>query len=135
MSFKKVYEFEKNIAKFFGSSYAISTDSCTHAIELCLRYKNINKKIYFPKRTYIGVPLLGFKLNLDWGWMNLNWKDFYYIKNTNIIDAAVLWKRNSYIRNSFMCISFQYQKHINIGRGGMILLNSKRAYNDLLKMT
>ena len=26
-------------------------------------------------------------------------------------------------------------KNINIGRGGMILLNSKRAYNDLLKMS
>ena len=79
MSFQKVYEFEKNIAKFFGSSYAISTDSCTHAIELCLRYKKINKKIYFPKRTYIGVPLLGFKLNLDWEWINLNWKKQLYL--------------------------------------------------------
>lgn len=135
MSFEKVYEFEKLIANFFGSKYAVATDSCTHALELCLRYKKIKKKIYFPKNTYVGVPLLGYKLNLRWGWSDLKWEDYYYIKNTNIIDAAVLWKKNSYINNSFMCLSFQYQKHINIGRGGMILLDSKTAYDHLIKMS
>ena len=135
MSFEKVKKFESLISNFFGSKYGIATDSCTHAIELCLRYKNINKKIYFPKHTYIGIPMLGLKLNLNWSWINEKWQNYYYIKNTNIIDAAVLWKKNSYIKNTFMCISFQYQKHINIGRGGMILTDSKRAYEKLIKMS
>ena len=37
MSFEVVSEFEKKVADFFGSSYAIAVDSCTHGIELCLR--------------------------------------------------------------------------------------------------
>ena len=45
--------------------------------------------------------------------------------NTNIIDAAVYWKENCYIPNSFMCLSFQFQKHLNIGKGGMILTDDK----------
>ena len=34
-----------------------------------------------------------------------------------------------------MCISFQYQKHINIGKGGMILTDNLDAYNALIKMS
>jgi len=39
MSFDVVEQFEQEVAKFFGAPYAVATDSCTHAIELCLRYK------------------------------------------------------------------------------------------------
>ena len=83
----------------------------------------------------MGIPLLGYKLNLNWEWKEEKWKDYYYIDGTNIIDAAVLWKRDSYIKDTFMCISFQFQKHINIGRGGMILTDSVKAHNDLIKMS
>ena len=41
--FNIVDNFEKTIADYFGAPYAVSTDCCTHAIELCLRYKNIKK--------------------------------------------------------------------------------------------
>ena len=135
MSFNSVKKFEKIISSFFGSEFGIATDSCTHAIELCLRHQNIKNKITFPKNTYVGIPLLGYKLNLDWNWNAEKWNDYYFIKETNIIDAAVLWKKNSYVENTFMCISFQYQKHINIGRGGMILTNSKDSYNKLTEMS
>lgn len=135
MSFEKVKKFENIIANFFGSKFAIATDSCTHAIELCMRYENISNKIFFPKNTYVGIPMLGLKLNLDWEWIEEKWSEFYTIKGTDIIDAAVLWKKNSYIKDSFMCISFQFQKHINIGKGGMILTNSINAYEDLIKMS
>ena len=41
MSFKTVKEFENKVAEFFGAPYAVAVDSCTHGIELSLRYKNI----------------------------------------------------------------------------------------------
>ena len=41
MSFVSIDEFEDKIAHFFGSPYAVAVDSCTHAIELCLRYNNV----------------------------------------------------------------------------------------------
>ena len=40
MSFELIEKFENKIAKFYGAPYAVAVDSCTHAIELCLRYKN-----------------------------------------------------------------------------------------------
>lgn len=135
MSFKNVEKFEKTICQFFGSKYAVSTDSCTHAIELCLRAVEPINKIYFPKKTYIGIPMLAKKLNLDWSWCEKPWVDYYYIKNTDIVDAAVLWRKNSYIKGTLMCLSFQYQKHLNIGRGGMILTDNKILYNKLKLMS
>ena len=34
-----------------------------------------------------------------------------------------------------MCLSFQFQKHLSLGRGGMILLDDKEARDELKKMT
>ena len=134
MSFEVVSEFENKVANFFGSPYAIAVDSCTHGIELCLRYEGFSK-ITVPTRTYISIPFLSNKLNIDMEWSEDMWKDYYYLGNTNIIDAAVLWKRDSYIPKTYMCLSFQFQKHLSLGRGGMILLDDKEAYTTLKKMS
>lgn len=130
---KEVVEFENLIKDYFGSKFAIATDCCTHAIELCLRYLDI-KKAYCPANTYLSVPMTFAKLGIDWHFKNYNWKDYYYIGNTNIIDAAVYWKQNGYIKETFMCLSFQYKKHLKLGRGGMILLDDPIAFDILSKM-
>lgn len=134
MSFKSVSDFEILIANFFKAPYAIATDSCTHAIELCFRYLNHYKEIIVPTRTYISIPFLANKLNLELKWNDSIWEDYYCFEGTNIYDAAVYWQRNGFIRDSFMCLSFQFQKHCNIGKGGMILLDDKKAYNKLSRM-
>lgn len=133
MSFEIIKEFEDKIAEFFGSPYAVAVDCCTHGIELCLRHESINS-ITVPKRTYISVPFLSNKLNLNLKWKDENWKDYYYLTN-NIVDAAVLWKKNSYIPGTFMNISFQFRKHLALGRGGCILTDNKTAAIKLKKMS
>lgn len=132
--FDKVIDFENKIAEFYGSKYAVATDCCTHAIELCLRYTDSNN-ITIPNKTYISIPFTLEKLNLKWNWNDEMWKDFYYLQGTNIIDAAVYWKRNGYVNDTFMCLSFQYKKHLSLGRGGAILLQNKNDYDILKKMS
>jgi len=136
MSFEIVKEFESAISKFFGSKYAVAVDSCTHGLELALRYTK-EKKINVPYRTYLSVPMLANKLGLELIWRDEEWEDYYTINygETKIIDAAVLWKKNSYISNTIMCLSFQYQKHLSIGRGGMILCDNEKLASDLKKMS
>ena len=133
MNFNVVREFENKIAEFFNSPYAVSVDSCTHGIELCLRYKK-NNQIKVTNRTYISIPFLASKLNINLLWHDKEWKDYYYISD-NIIDAAVLWKKNSYIPSTMMCLSFQFQKHLSLGKGGMILLDNKEDAIALKKMS
>jgi dTDP-4-amino-4,6-dideoxygalactose transaminase len=133
MSFESVKIFENKIAKFFGAPYAVAVDCCTHGLELCIRYTD-TKLISVPKRTYISIPFLANKIGIDLVWKDQEWKDYYHLTN-KIIDAAVLWKKNSYISGTFMCISFQFRKHLSLGRGGVILCDNKEDYWNLKKMT
>jgi dTDP-4-amino-4,6-dideoxygalactose transaminase len=134
MEFDVVNRFEKIISNFFNAPYAVATDCCTHAIELCLIYEKYND-IQIPEHTYISIPFTAEKLGIKWTWKkNYIWTDYYYLWNTNIIDAAVLWEQNTYIPGTYMCISFQFKKHLNLGRGGIILLDDKEAYTTLKKM-
>ena len=133
MSFQVVAEFERNIACYFGAPYAVAFDSCTHGIEVCLRYTQ-STSINVPKRTYVSIPFLANKIGIEMEWQDVEWRDYYYLTD-NIIDSAVLWKENSYIPNTFMGISFQYQKHLSLGRGGIILTDDKAAALELKKMS
>ncbi len=133
MSFEAINKFERKIADFFGAPYAVAIDCCTHGLELCLRF-NKEKSIEVPKHTYISIPFLANKLNIKLKWKDEKWQDYYYITD-NIIDAAVLWERDSYLKGKFMCISFQFRKHLSLGRGGIILTDNLQAAKELKKMS
>lgn len=133
MSFEAVTKFEESIAKWFGAPYAVAVDCCTHGIELCLRY-NKAPSITVPAHTYVSIPFLAEKLNIDRTWTEDNWVDYYYLTD-KVIDAAVLWKQNSYIKGTYMCVSFQFQKHLSLGRGGVILTDGFAAHRNLKKMS
>lgn len=136
MSFNTIKKFEEKVAEFFGAPYAVAVDCCTHGVELCLRLTNTSK-INVPKRTYISVPFLADKLNLDLEWRDEDWQDYYTLNHGDkrIIDAAVLWRRDSYIPNTLMSLSFQFQKHLSLGRGGMILCDNESDAKMLKKMS
>jgi len=135
-----VLEFEKQVAAFFGAPFGVSVDSCTHGLELCLRLLHA-KEITCPKRTYLSVPMLANKLGISLKWGSGcydTWKNGYAVYNgvqNDILDCAVLWERGSYVNGSFMCLSFQYQKHLSLGRGGMILCPDKESWLQLKKMS
>lgn len=135
---EKVAEFERLIANFYSAPYAVATDCCTHAIELCLRLETKFKLYTVPKHTYLSVPMTFEKLGTDnypYSFTDEQWEDYYYIGGTNIIDAAVYWKQNGYIPGTKMCLSFQFKKHLSLGRGGMILLDNYDDYLTLKKMS
>tara|TARA_X000001388_G_scaffold42322_1_gene29771 strand:- start:181 stop:780 length:600 start_codon:yes stop_codon:yes gene_type:complete len=136
---KAVEDFENAIAEFYGAPYAVAVDCCTHGVELCLRYKEL-RWLTVPCRTYLSIPMLAQKLDIGLTFTEEEWKDYYEIggwigKPTGVIDAAVFWKRDGYIPGKFMCLSFQFQKHLSLGRGGMILTDDVDAAKKLKKMS
>lgn len=139
VDFNTVTEFENKIAEFFGAPYAVAVDSCTHGLELCLRLLNATY-IGCPTHTYLSVPMLSDKLNIKLNWLNTKWSQYYLLDTHTkpIFDAATFWEHNGYERwlnNSFTCISFQYQKHLSLGRGGMILCPDAESAAQLKKMS
>lgn len=123
-----VQEFERTIADFFGAPYAVATDCCTHALELVLRDMELHDVITLPAHTYMSVPMMLDKLGLQYRLAPLPWHETYNIVPDVLTDAATLWRRASYVSGTVMCVSFQFRKHLSLGRGGMILLdNSDQA--------
>ena len=132
--YNKVTEFEKKIAEFYNAPYAVATDCCTHAIELSLIHSGADS-VGCPLFTYISIPFTFEKLKLTWNFYNERWQDYYYIKNTNIVDAAVYWKKGGYIPGTYMCLSFQFRKHLNLFRGGAILVDDRTVYDELKSLS
>ncbi len=130
-----VEELEKRIAEFFGAPFAVATDSCTSALELCLRFTQANY-IRVPRNTYLSVPMLAEKLKIELHWDREGWawEDQYCIGD-NIWDSAVLWKEGGYLKGQMQCLSFQHQKHLKIGRAGIILLDNQQHAILLKKMS
>jgi len=128
----KITEFENRIADFYGAPHAVAVDCCTHALELVLRLKKI-KSISIPCRSYLSIPMTAIKLGIDYHWRDEKWQDEYSVA-PDIYDSAVLWKQNSYRPNSYQCISFQFKKHLSLGRGGAILLSDHSEYEQLTRM-
>lgn len=131
-SFQPLFEFENQVASYFGARYAVATDCCTHALELCLKLKDYST-LQIPAKTYVSVPFMLEKIRQPYKLVDKNWRDYYYVA-PDIIDASLYWKRNGYIPGTKMCLSFHFKKHINIGRGGMILLEDESERNRLIKM-
>lgn len=131
-TYDDVDKLEKTIAEFFGAPYALATDCCTHAIELCFRISNV-KHTSCPTHTYLSIPMTLKKLGITFNWIDAPWVGYYGFDSTNILDAATLWQKDSYIPNTLMCLSFQFKKHLSLGRGGMILCDNLEQ-RELLEM-
>ena len=105
--------FEDEIADFTGSKYAVSVDSCTNAIFLICKYLNVSEVI-IPSKTYLSVPQsiihAGGKVIFDKSTETNNWKGIYQLKPYPIFDAAKRLKRDMYINDSFMALSFHIKK-------------------------
>jgi dTDP-4-amino-4,6-dideoxygalactose transaminase len=129
--------FEKKVAKYAGSKYAVSVDCCSHGIFLALqcikRYRKNISTITIPKHTYVSVPQqiihAGFKVKLE----DREWSGIYQLKPYSIWDGATRWQRDMYM-GGFHIVSFQLKKRVPIGRGGMILLDNKNEYEYLKKI-
>ena len=134
IDFNTVTRFEQEVAEFFGAPQAVAVDCCTHGIELLLRLYQVTQTDC-PRRTYLSVPMTLMKLGIDFVWNDQAWQDHYQFANTPIIDAASLWRQGAYIPGTAMVLSFQYQKPLKLGRGGMILLDREDQAEKLRSMS
>jgi len=132
--------FEKKVAKFSGSKYAVAIDCCSNGLFLSLKYLITHNKLKkgdvleIPKNTYVSVPMQIKHAELDFKFINKEWSGVYNIGGTSVYDGAVRWTKNMFVNDTLdtlQVVSFQIKKRIPIGRGGMILTNDKDTYNWL----
>ena len=134
--FEKILEFETALAEFTGAPYAVMTDCCTHAIELCMRHDRVEFCAFSPY-TYLSIPMLMHKLGIKYAYEEGDppqWIGEYRFRKTRIWDSARRLEANMYRPGQIQCLSFGHDKPLSIGRGGAILLDDETAYQALLQM-
>jgi len=130
MGFEKIAEFESALTKFTGAPYAVMTDCCTHALELCLRFDRV-KRCSIPAHTYLSVPMTLYKLDIAFDYTDIEWLGEYQLTGTRVWDSARLLKQGMYRAGMLQCLSFGYDKPLSIGRGGAVLTDDVEVYNTL----
>jgi len=130
--FDKIMQFERELSAFTAAPYAIMTDCCTHAIELCLRYERPNW-VSFSAWTYLSIPMLMHKLAIQYSLVDEEWCGEYRFHNSRIWDSARRLERNMYRPGMMQCLSFGNGKPLQVGRGGAILLDDAEAYELIIQ--
>ncbi len=137
--FDKILKFEQELAEFTGAPYAVMTDCCTHAIEMCLRYDRI-KECSFTPYTYLSIAMTMHKLGIKYDYFpdslphRQQWVGEYKFEGTRIWDSARRLEKGMYRSGQMQCLSFGHDKPLHIGRGGAILLDDETAYRRLIRM-
>jgi dTDP-4-amino-4,6-dideoxygalactose transaminase len=132
MNYELLTQFEDVLSNYTGAPYVILTDSCTHAIELCLRHQEYNGPVILPHKTYVSIPMTMHKLGLEIYWdKEYDWDYEYRIAPTNIWDSARAFDKNMYVGGRMQCLSFGHDKRLAIAHGGAILLDSRADYLSL----
>ena len=132
--FDKILQFERTLAEFTGAPYAIMTDCCTHAIELCMRYDQVKEVVMTPY-TYLSIPMIMHKLDIKYTYSDHEWQRWvgeYPFGLTRIWDSARRLEKDMYRNGTMQCLSFGHGKPLHIGRGGAILLDDVVAYDTML---
>ena len=130
--------FEKKVADFAGSKYAVSVDCCSHGLFLSMKYLQSTGElekdslITIPKMTYVSAAMqiihAGNKVNFE----DIEWSGVYQMLPTRLWDGAVRWNKGMYVGgNALQVVSFQIKKRIPIGKGGIILTDDPEAYRWL----
>jgi len=132
--FQAIFDFEAAVAQFTGAPYCISTDCCTHAIEIAFRLSDYDKAVTFPARTYISVPMTMHKLNIPYHLTDTKWQGYYKFEGSSVWDCARYFEQGMYVPGSIQCVSFGRSKPMEIGHGGCILTDDAELYRKASMM-
>jgi dTDP-4-amino-4,6-dideoxygalactose transaminase len=133
MSYERLFEFEQALAEFTGAPYAIATDGCTHAIQLCMLYDQVDCCQFTPY-TYISVPMILIRSGIRFDYLDeteQTWLGEYQFLGTRIWDSARLLRNGMYRPGQMQCLSFGNSKPLQLGRVGAILLDDAVAYKEI----
>jgi dTDP-4-amino-4,6-dideoxygalactose transaminase len=119
--------FEKKVADFCGSKFAVAVDCCSNAIFLILKYINKPQKVQIPYFTYASVPMQILHAGYEFEFVEKEWSGIYKLEPLDVWDFAGRWTKRMY-QGGYAALSFQIKKRLPIGRGGMILCDDYESY-------
>lgn len=154
-AYKVVEDFEAALCAYTGARYAVTTNSCSMAIQLAVawhfRPENKPERKYFqrmvsvPKRTYCSVPMAIIHAGARPCFHARKWSGAYSLDPIPVWDSARRFTSGMYPlfgetfrhiddrfineggTGQFVCVSFQTSKILGLEQGGAILHDNAEA--------
>jgi dTDP-4-amino-4,6-dideoxygalactose transaminase len=124
--------FERGVCEYTGAPFAAAIDNCSNAICMALTYEKVNgMEITIPNRTYMSVPCEIIHAGAMVKWEMVDGDTFrgpFQLKPTKVWDSSLRFTSGMYMPGTHMCLSFAPGKHLQLGKGGMILTDDEAAY-------
>lgn len=123
-------EFEKALCEYTGAQYAVTTTSCTMAIQMAMAWHRDQWGgcyIKMPKLSYVGVPAAILNARHGVGFQDEDWQGEYQFDMTNIWDSARRFTSGMFRRNMMQCVSFHWSKILSLSQGGAVLHDDPEA--------
>lgn len=124
-------EFERAVADYCGSPYAVAINSCTNALFLCLMWfkhkGELPRFIECPSRTYVSVPMQIMHAGAKPAFRDYEWTGAYPLSPLPVWDCARRFTSNMWRPGQFMCTSHHWSKILGLQQGGVILHSSPEA--------
>ena len=136
MSYRVVEEFESGLCAYTGARYAVTTNSCSMAIFLALKWAMDRENfpdtdgdphIECESRTYCSAAMqIKHAGGYIW-WRDEEWRGAYSFDPLPVWDSARRFTSDMYRAGQFQCVSFQTSKILGLEQGGAILHDNEEA--------
>ncbi len=126
-------EFEAAIAAYCGAPFAVSTTSCTTAIQMALAWKvacgqiKLGTPVKMPARSYAGVPASILNAGLRVAFEHLDWEGEYEIYPTGVFDSARRTTSGMFRPGTIQCLSGHWSKILSVSQLGVALHDDPEA--------
>ena len=134
MPYDVVKRFEAQLCKYTGAKYAVTTNSCTMALLLAVKWHlrdgwrgPFDSVVSIPKRTYISVPMSIIHAGGRPTFRDVNWLGQYKLKPLPVWDSARGFTFGMYLQGQMQCVSFHASKILGDTQGGAILHDDDEA--------
>ena len=142
--FQVVREFERELCEYTGAPFAVTTDSCTNAILLAVKwflriplYVNVipagPPEIEIPRFTYKGVADSIVHAGGRPVFRDEDWEGWYQLSPLPVWDSARYFSSGMYSAG-MLCVSFHATKILGDSHGGAILHDDPEADAWLRRM-
>lgn len=126
-------EFERALCEYTGARFAVTTTSCTQALEMALAwvadtcgYAHLGF-LSMPKLSYVGVPASVLKAGFDLVFRDEDWQGEYQLDPLPVWDSARRFTSGMYRAGAMQCVSFHWGKTLGLSQGGAILHDNAEA--------
>lgn len=131
--FAAVEAFERDLAVYAGSKYAVTCTSCTEALLMCFAYLNVGE-VELPRYTYVGAAQSVLNAGGAVRFRDEDWQGMYQCRPYPVYDAARRFRAGMAVPGAFVCVSFHVSKILGHTDGGAILHSDDKADAILRKM-